>query len=45
MKNLQVFIYSKYFILSIRMTDFTQEIQRLQKLSCISLTPEQEEKL
>ena len=27
------------------MTEFTQEIKRLQKLSCISLTPEEEKKL
>jgi aspartyl/glutamyl-tRNA(Asn/Gln) amidotransferase C subunit len=27
------------------MTDFTQEIKRLQKLSCIALSPEQEQKL
>lgn len=27
------------------MADFTQEIKRLQKLSCISLTPEQEQKI
>ncbi|MCX6825051.1 MAG: hypothetical protein NTY80_02390 [candidate division SR1 bacterium] len=26
------------------MTDFTQEIKRLQKLSCISLSPEKEKK-
>ncbi|MFA7298745.1 MAG: hypothetical protein WC010_03830 [Candidatus Absconditabacterales bacterium] len=26
------------------MTDFKQEIQRLQKLSCIALSPEQEQK-
>jgi Asp-tRNA(Asn)/Glu-tRNA(Gln) amidotransferase C subunit len=27
------------------MVDFTQEIKRLQKLSCIALSPQQEEKL
>jgi Asp-tRNA(Asn)/Glu-tRNA(Gln) amidotransferase C subunit len=27
------------------MVDFTQEIKRLQKLSCIALSPEQEQKL
>jgi len=27
------------------MTDFKQEIQRLQKLSCIALSPEEEKKL
>lgn len=27
------------------MTDFTQEIKRLQKLSCLSLSPEEEKKL
>ncbi len=27
------------------MTEFTQEIKRLQKLSCIALSPEQEKKL
>ncbi|HMS91731.1 MAG TPA: hypothetical protein PKC87_05900 [Candidatus Absconditabacterales bacterium] len=27
------------------MTDFTQEIQRLQKLSCIALSPQEEKKL
>jgi len=27
------------------MTDFTQEIKRLQKLSCIALSPQQEKKL
>ena len=38
-------IYVNYFILHIYMTDFTQEIKRLQKLSCIALSPEQEKKL
>jgi len=27
------------------MTDFKQEIKKLQKLSCIALSPEQEQKL
>jgi len=42
---LAVSIYSNYFIFHISMADFKQEIKRLQKLSCIALSVEQEDKL
>lgn len=45
LKLLDAYIYSKYFIFPISMTEFTQEIKRLQKLSCIALSPEEEQKL
>jgi len=38
-------IYSSCLELTKSMTDFKQEIQRLQKLSCIALSPEEEKKL
>ncbi len=42
---LEDFIYFIYFIFFLTMTDFTQEIAHLQKLCCISLSPQQEQKL
>ena len=38
------YIHLSYFILYKKMTDFAKEIKRLQKLSCILLSPEEEKK-
>jgi hypothetical protein len=45
LKRLVASIYSHYFItIPTSMIDFAQEIKRLQKLSCISLSPQEEQK-
>lgn len=44
LKLLAYFIYFQYFIFHYMMTDFSQELKRLQKLSCIALSPEEEKK-
>ncbi len=45
LKILITCIYSKYFIYFLSMNDFNSEIKRLQKLSCIALSAEEEQKL